>query len=69
MFSSINNNLRKSYTLLKSAYKDQEKEFLQEEIRLLDFEKRFNEEAFDPVALKKIEINNLKKTNPFDYKV
>eukprot|EP00347_Sterkiella_histriomuscorum_P024404 403331233 len=70
MYHSVSEaTMRRSFTLLKSATRDQEKKFTQEEMQLLDYEERYNLSLFDQTAIKNIEIKNLKITNPHSKEV
>jgi len=70
MYHSISQEtMRRSLTFLKTPRRDQERQALAEEMRLLEEEEKYNQTLFDKDSLRKIEINNLKRLNPFDAKV
>lgn len=70
MYHSISQEtMRRSLTFLKTPHRDLERQALAEEMRLLEEEERYNQTLFDKDALRKIEIGNLKRLNPFDAKV
>jgi hypothetical protein len=69
MYHSINEEMRRSFTLVKSPGRDVEKHIIEEEMKNLEFEERYNENIFDSEAIKKIEFNNLRRKNPHDPKV
>jgi len=65
MFHSISElAMRRSFTLLKSASKDMEMKEAEEEMRLLDYDEKYNQSVFDPKAIRRIEIQNLKIVDP-----